>query len=290
MVQKNKIKKNLKTKKRTKSGVKYCSPNNSAGDSMSCFDYKALHTIAETWNKTNKDKIKIVKNRKKLWKNIEQKMSYKCNTEWCWINKATSSLKHKDHFKPLKPKVWEEKPNEWLDNFNLENVMKQYQKKYHDFEFIGPVPIDFDLKNNIGNCVVDELCKIQLSNLIKNNKYKLGIIFNLDKHNESGSHWIALYCDIKKSQINYFDSYGIHPEYEIKVLINKLHEQLTKHNNKCIIEINEKRHQYKGSECGVYCLHFLITMITQNIEFDDFCGKHMPDNIIFNYRKQYFIS
>ena len=62
MVQKNKIKKNLKTKKRTKSGVKYCSPNNSAGDSMSCFDYKALHTIAETWNKTNKDKIKIVKN------------------------------------------------------------------------------------------------------------------------------------------------------------------------------------------------------------------------------------
>ena len=57
-----------------------------------------------------------------------------------------------------------------------------------------------------------------------------------------------------------------------------------------IIEINEKRHQYKGSECGVYCLHFLITMITKNIEFDDFCGKHMPDNVIFNYRKQYFIS
>ena len=112
----------------------------------------------------------------------------------------------------------------------------------------------------------------------------------MDKHNESGSHWIALYCDIKKSQINYFDSYGIHPEYEIKVLINKLHEQLTKHNNSCIIEINEKRHQYKGSECGVYCLYFLITMITKNIEFDDFCGKHMPDDIIFKYRKQYFIS
>jgi len=195
MVQKNKLKKQIKTKKKTKSGLKYCAPSNSKGDSISCFDYKALQTIAKTWNKTNKDKIKIVKNRKKLWKNIEQKMSSMCNTEWCWINKVSSSLKHKDHFKPLKPTVWEEKPNEWLDNFNLEDVMKQYQKKSPDFEFIGPVPIDFDLKNTIGNCIVDELCKIQLSNLIKiiNINWELYLIWiNIMNQGLIGLHFTVI--------------------------------------------------------------------------------------------------
>ena len=224
-----------------------------------------------------------------MWKDIEQKLKKDCNTEWCWITKTTSNITHNDFFRPLAPKLWEKKPTEWLDNLNIEDVMKQYENKYKEFTFIGPVPIDFDLKNSIGNCVVDELCRTSLNNLIKNNKNKIGIVFNLDPHDKDGSHWVALYCDTKKSEINYFDSYGIEPENEIKILINRFFDQLENLNGKCVIEINDKRHQYKDSECGVYCLFFLIKMLTTNISFDQFCGKHMPDDSIFKNRKKYFI-
>ena len=38
---------------------------------------------------------------------------------------------------------------------------------------------------------------------------KIGIIFNTDPHNKSGSHWISLFIDVKKKIICFFDSVGI---------------------------------------------------------------------------------
>ena len=32
-------------------------------------------------------------------------------------------------------------------------------------------------------------------------KKKIGIVFNLDKHNQPGSHWVALYTDLKANQV-----------------------------------------------------------------------------------------
>ena len=61
-----------------------------------------------------------------------------------------------------------------------ENVMKQCEKVYKDFKFIGPVPIDFDYEYSVGSCIVDELCKIDINQFIKKRMLKIGIIFNLD--------------------------------------------------------------------------------------------------------------
>ena len=44
------------------------------------------------------------------------------------------------------PLKWKENKNEWLNTLDIEAVMKQYEKKYNNFIFIGPVPIDFDHK------------------------------------------------------------------------------------------------------------------------------------------------
>ena len=285
----------LKTKKKIKAGTKYCSPKlqnskSNKSNKFTCFDYKTLKKIAIKWNKNNNSKIKITSNSKTLWQNINKELNNKCGSEWCWINKTYINLEHKDFFKPLKPNKWNINPDEWLDNYNIENVMEQYEDKHKDFIFLGPVPIDFDLKDNIGKCLVDEMCKIKISDLLQKHKQKLGIVFNLDPHNKGGSHWIALYCDIKKSNIYYFDSYGIDPPNEIKILINRFFDELYKINNKCIIEINSKRHQFKNSECGVYCLHFLIQMLKNTISFDTFCSSKMSDDMIFNKRTQYFIS
>ena len=47
-------------------------------------------------------------------------------------------------FTPYKPTEWEKNPVEWLSNFDILNVLKQYEEKYSDFKFIGPTPIDFN--------------------------------------------------------------------------------------------------------------------------------------------------
>jgi hypothetical protein len=100
------------------------------------------------------------------------------------------------YFRPEKPAEWNKKETTWLDSFNLEDVMNQYEDGYDKFEFIGPVPIDFAdpqnqspfLGDSTGKCIVDELCKLDLKDALKKGTERIGIIFNLDKHDEPGSH------------------------------------------------------------------------------------------------------
>ena len=53
------------------------------------------------------------------------------------------------------------------------------------FEFIGPSFIDFN-ETEHGTCIDEEVCNFDLSEKMKDKKSKIGIIFNLDKHNMSG--------------------------------------------------------------------------------------------------------
>jgi len=205
---------------------------------------------------------------KTLWNAIHNVMKYKCDNEVCWLKQdfIKDNYLQKEllkNFKPFMPKSWSENPREWLNTIDIRDVMNQYEIKYPEFEFIGPVPMDFDTKVGFGECVVDELCKIDLSKLIKKNKTKIGIIFNLDKHTQSGSHWVAMYCDIKQGEICYWDSYGIKPNSEVVVLMNRLKEQALKLNNpiNIKIKINKVRHQYKNSECGMYCIYFITSLL-----------------------------
>ena len=99
---------------------------------------------------------------------------------------------------------WKKNPEEWLNSVDIEDVMKQYEKKVPTFMFIGPSPIDFDKHLLYGECVWDELCKFKLENILKKGKNKIGIIFNLDPHYKNGSHWISMFIDIRKKFIFFF--------------------------------------------------------------------------------------
>jgi hypothetical protein len=219
----------------------------------------------------NKNKIKITKSKKSLWNNIKNYFQNKCNNEWCWIQQQVVK-KIKDEqilnntFRPMMPKEWLENNREWLSTIDIENVMLQYQQKHKDFIFLGPVPIDFDANHQLGGCVVDELCKLDIKKLYKKNITKLGIVFNLDKHNEPGSHWVSLYSDFKKKHIFYYDSYAVGPKTEVKILMDRIENQLNtiNKNKKSIKEYNRVRHQYKDSECGVYSMMFIINMLENN--------------------------
>jgi hypothetical protein len=222
---------------------------------------------------------------KNLWKALRSKMKkhYHCENEYCLVKKADLPDNERNsllnYFRPEKPKSWDKKQTLWLDSYNIEEVMNQYEKADSSFEFIGPVPIDFDKKSGLwGKCIVDELCKLELSEMKSRGKTKIGIIYNLDPHDMPGSHWVCSYVDIDAKKAYYFDSYGYEPPDEIVRFLERCKKQ------GCTdVYYNDIRHQRKGSECGMYCLYCLICLL-RGRPFLTICKNIVDDDTMNSFR------
>lgn len=312
---KGKSKKSKSTQKRSKKGIQkkskknkqkqtkkrvpgFCGPHvedNKNRLNNSCFDRDALIKIAASWNQHNSSNQIKFTNRtssKKLYEMINERMKDRCSKEFCWVKQDFLKDKVEKEeelqvFKPERPDSWKENEREWLNTLDIRAVMDQYEEKYNDFLFVGPVPIDFDEKLNFGQCVVDELCKINLNKLNKEGIEKLGVIFNLDKHTQSGSHWVAMFCSIPKKEICYWDSYGMRPPGEVTKLMNRLKKQGKEMDMKMKIKINDNRHQFKGSECGVYCINFIVNLL-EGKTFKYITKKIIDDDKMWKKRKVFF--
>lgn len=260
-----------------------------------CFTIEALRKIADKWNETHTNmRIEYTDTTtgKSLWNSINNVMRAKCDNEVCWVKqdfiKNTSLEKELlKNFKPLMPKKWEASPTEWLNTLDIRDVMNQYEIKYPDFEFIGPVPMDFDSKVGFGQCVINELCNIDLKSLIDKGKKKIGVVFNLDKHNQPGSHWVAMHCSVPNGEICYWDSYGMQPNPEVVILMNRLQKQADKLGYNMEIKVNNVRHQYKNSECGVYCIYFLTSLL-EGKTFEEIIRNIVSDDRMNAKRGEFF--
>lgn len=284
-----KTKKLVKPKKYTK---KYCSPASSPYK-FSCFNKTSILKIARAWNKHNTNKIKIKgKSVKEIWKQIDTRLKKKCNDEICWSKQDFTGLSRselKKSFKPIKPKSWNSNKFEWLSTTDIENVIKQYENEYPNFRFIGAVPIDFDSEYNVGQCIVNELCKINLQKMLLAKIFQIGIVFNLDKHDQEGSHWVSMFIDLKKNGIYYFDSYGSKEPKEVKNLAERLVKQCHKMGKKNMkYEINKVRHQFKNSECGVYCIDFIVNML-KGQTFEEYT-KEIVNDLDMNKKRDIYFS
>ena len=70
-----------------------------------------------------------------------------------------------------------------------------------------------------------ELCKLDLEQLYKNGKRRLGIVFNLDPHDMPGSHWVSLFVNMNNGGIYFYDSVGKFPNKEISDLMFRIRSQ-----------------------------------------------------------------
>ena len=282
------------TRKKTLKDIKHCSPHNNQKN-LSCFDKKSLLKMIKSWNKHyKKNKINFNKNdtRGKLWHKLDTKMKDKCDSEYCWTSQVglegSDKSQLEDMFRPKMPEKWKKNPNEWLNTYDIQRVLRQYEKGTPNFMFIGAVPIDFDYEPSPGNCIVNELCRIKVDSLLKKGKIFLGVVFNLDKHYESGSHWVALFARLNVGKIYYFDSYGYEPSKEVVTLMKRLKQQcknLGIENPE--IKINNVRHQRKGSECGVYSINFICEMLEDG-DFEKITNNVVDDDSMEQNRQFYF--
>jgi hypothetical protein len=262
----------------------------------SCAKLDILHAFAKAHNDTCTDKIPIHEKyltqkqdlyKKHLVKELSKRYTKNQNN---WDKQASNAIKamkqvYRDEFlyntfRPDGP----EKKNEWLNTMHILNAMRQYEQKYTDFKFLGAVPMDFNEYERFGIKSLDFK-----KDLIDINKTKIGVVLNLDNHDESGSHWVALYSDLLKNKVYYFDSYGMKPEKRVVKFMDRIGDFCSKHNKTTEItkDYNKERHQREGSEGGIYSMNFILRSLRGD-KFEDICQSRIHDSKIEKCRLKYF--
>jgi hypothetical protein len=224
---------------------------------------------------------------------LDQKLGVQPGQEYTFLQATPLSEEQKQtlakqYLRPRMPEAWKSDPDQWLDSLNIEAVMKQYEEVRPDFEFMGPFPIDFAAPDPYAQgggkkCLIREICDLNVNQFFKEGKKYVGIVYNLDPHFKGGSHWIASFIDIPRHKCFYFDSYGMEPPKPIA----KFMKWLTTQDPQMKLYYNSRRFQFKGSECGVYSLYFIIRMLAGE-PFRTFCRRAPRDAAMLDLRDELF--
>ena len=286
-----------------------CSPKSEITEikDYSCYTKDSIMKLRDKWNTRHPDTKILSTNPEEIHKELRNYLINVCNTEACWLKQTIHfgdpDEEMKGSFAPKSPDEWKKNPNEWLSSLDISKVMKQYEKAYPCFMFIGPTPIDFDKVVSHGECVWDELCKLNIEKILRSGKNKIGIVFNTDTHDKSGEHWISMFIKIPKKwktstkQINanilFFDSVGSTAPKEVKILVNRIIAQGNRMKPKINFIYDENHpieHQYGNTECGVYSLFFIVEMLKDKITGDYLKTHILKDNYIHTFRKKFYNS
>ena len=249
------------------------------------FDEKDISRLRDVYNKEHPNELPIKSDSSEgLWSEIKARLHDKCKTgrAECIITSLMS--------RPKAPSGWKVNPEEWLSSTDIDKLENSFEELFPDYKHLGTFPIDFDAKSETGKCLVSALCSMDIRKLAQDGKTQIGITFNTDVSTGPGEHWVAVFCDIRPElahpRMTYFDSYAQRPEKEIKRLMLRWKEQwdATKsHPQGMKLTYNKTRHQYKDSECGMYCVYFHYCCLT-GISMEE----RIPDDVVNGFRRMLF--
>jgi hypothetical protein len=252
---------------------------------MSWLDEEAVANLRRVYNKEHPKEPKIPEGSpEQVWNALTRRLQDKCKTGRAEC--IVASLMNR----PRAPKEWALNRYEWLSSDDIDVIEKNYMEVFPDYFYVGTVPIDFDLQNETKQCLVSALCNMKIGELYKKGKQRFGIVINTDPHDGPGQHWVCVFADVRPEleypRMTYFDSYALTPEAEIKKLMTRWKSQwdeLGVHSKPMKLTYNKTRHQYKDSECGMYCLYFHYACLTE-IPMDE----KIPDDVINAFRNLLF--
>ena len=301
--------------KATKEIIKYNSPKNAKNPYI--FSKASLIHLINAWNKYKPDKITYKKTDAiaKLSQMLNEKIKPVCDDKqyWCWtgaISKMATAgagagaganatdIKTKEIIKmieaeelrPEMPIEWYANAREWLSNYDIEDVMKQYDKERdYKYAFLGVYPIDFAEEDKFGRCLYSQICSLDVNKYINKKVKYLGLITNLDKHNQGGSHWTSTFIIIdprnKCYGAHYYDSNAIGIPVYVKKFINNIKAKLLTIYPKSKFKIthNTTRHQRKNTECGMFSMTHQIRWLNSLLKYK---SLKLPDP----YKDEAFIK
>lgn len=223
-----------------------CSPRrDSSNKHETCFSYQSLKTIAKKFNQFNPDnRIPISSKKCDLWKEIQKRIP-NCDSEKCWVtrNQTLTGGEKKKLLLDFKPPIPEGK-HAWLNSDDIDRVMDRYEQVFPDFRYLGTFPIDF--RHVMPEAVVD------VKDFLRQRSVKhIGMVLNLDRHDQPGSHWVAVFIDKPRKTFEYFDSFADPTPTEVKAFRREFFSDYK-------FKENSVAHQRQNSECGNYSIHFLV--------------------------------
>jgi len=155
----------------------------------SCFSLKELHEIANNYNDSHKDKIRLYPSKKDMITELEVKLKESCSDQTCWA--TLKFIKNNNELMMAFKAKGPAGQFDWLSTTEINDCMERYMRVYPHFLFIGAVPIDIEDLDQFG------VKTLNYNKLIKKGYYIIGIIFNLDENDKSGSYWVSFFVDFK---------------------------------------------------------------------------------------------
>lgn len=274
-----------------------CAPKKYDDKNKTCFDLEQLIEITKAYNRyitriklnpekeinttlipLKNDKSYLLKELKKRFEDVCENDEV-CMTKQAFMNEIIKEMKYdieNNTFRIYGPND----SKEWLSTTDIDGIMKQYENIY-SFIFLGAVPLDC---NEYSFC---SLYKINFEKYEKKGIEKIGIIFNLDRYGQPGSHWVALLAEIKNGEIYYCDSTGRKPIDNIYEIIEEFNKYCKKNKKQMLYKYNDIPYQKDGSECGVYSCNFLIRKLSGE-DFHDIINNPLKFQDINSCRNKYF--
>jgi len=277
-------------KKKTKGTVKlrkrehHCHPRIKNMPDTGCLPVEVLEKARKAFNRESKV------SKKNVLEELAEHLDVDPNNQNSLLKALPLPDEEKRHLakkwlRPEMPASWKEDPRMWLDSNNIRDVMKQYEDSHPRFKFLGPYPIDFGAKDPTGadKCLIPEMCEMDLDGNDLEGIDFIGTVYNLDPHYKGGSHWMASFINIPKKEFYYFDSYGIRPPNQIY----RFMQWLTIQEPDMKLMSNGVRFQRRESECGMYCMYFIVCML-EGESFRHFCKRSLSDSFMIEMRKRMY--
>lgn len=187
----------------------------------------------------------------------------------------------KDIFNRIYAPVQPRDKRGFLSMKGITQFWRQREQRHPNFSYIGTVNIDYMRYDNPVKYLRSLLKRKKASSYpgyrvtrhVRNHvgdsrKTHLegqcwGVIFNTDIHGNKGKHWIALWIDVKRKFITFFDSLAkMRPRsvYRLICDINRFYGSQF-----IITSFSDEAIQTQKFTCGYHCINFLLRKLTDPI-------------------------
>jgi hypothetical protein len=198
-----------------------------------------------------------------------------------------------DRFKPEGPS----QSHTWLSNWNIADVLGSYSRRFHFFDFIDCAMMDFQSYDN-------DLIKFDPQTLRAKGKTCFACVLNTDVHTGRGKHWVALFCDLRRSPgtLEFFNSANRSPPKNVSQFFDKLAARLGEVYQKEVKYFETAgsiEHQKGNSECGLYALYYIWNRLSESLplEMSNSEGKaarfvlksRINDSTAYSFRQKVFL-